>query len=264
MAQQVPHIYQQNFSKDYQQVHPLFFIAIGIGIGFAIGVLVTNAQQNPLAEFFDGLTPENVAPELLGLVLTYGIIEIVLRNNQKRQSETALKERLIRQMGSTVNSDAIHAIEELRAHGWLMDGSMNKANLQLANLMGADLTMANLMKSSLMGANLERVKLMGAKLEFVKLTFANLIGANLEWADLEWTNFWYADLERANLMNANLKQADMVGANLVGVKLKNAKLMGAEFDNNTILPDGENWTPDTDMTRFTDPDHPHFWEPPSN
>jgi hypothetical protein len=26
-----------------------------------------------------------------------------------------------------------------------------------------------------------------------------------------------------------------------------------------VLPDGTRWTPDTDMERFTDPQHPAFW-----
>ncbi|MEL6152396.1 MAG: hypothetical protein AAFR56_22390, partial [Chloroflexota bacterium] len=46
------------------------------------------------------------------------------------------------------------------------------------------------------------------------------------------------------------------------------------FDETTILPDSDlrdyadgskrisrPWTPETDMTRYTDPDHPDFWQP---
>ena len=32
-----------------------------------------------------------------------------------------------------------------------------------------------------------------------------------------------------------------------------------EFNEKTKLPDGKKWTPDTDMARFTDPEHPDFW-----
>ena len=38
-----------------------------------------------------------------------------------------------------------------------------------------------------------------------------------------------------------------------------ANLTGADFAEDTRLPDGTHWTPDTDITRFTDPDHPRFW-----
>jgi len=41
--------------------------------------------------------------------------------------------------------------------------------------------------------------------------------------------------------------------------LQGATLDGATFDQTTTLPDKTLWTPDTDMTRFTDPDHPQFW-----
>ena len=50
------------------------------------------------------------------------------------------------------------------------------------------------------------------------------------------------------LYDGSLQGADLLGANL----------QGARFDY-TTLPDGTKWIPDTDMTRFTDPDHPDFW-----
>jgi uncharacterized protein YjbI with pentapeptide repeats len=55
---------------------------------------------------------------------------------------------------------------------------------------------------------------------------------------------------------ANLGEVNLGGANLQGAILKRANL-----DEFTILPDGTKWTPDTDMARFTDPDHPDFWRP---
>ena len=36
---------------------------------------------------------------------------------------------------------------------------------------------------------------------------------------------------------------------------------GAQFDEQTILPDGTNWTTQTVIARFTDPQHPYFWQP---
>jgi hypothetical protein len=55
-------------------------------------------------------------------------------------------------------------------------------------------------------------------------------------------------------MSFNMPRIGLSGANLQG-----ADLTGAKFDENTTLPDGTKWTPDTDMTRFTDPEHPEFW-----
>jgi hypothetical protein len=83
-------------------------------------------------------------------------------------------------------------------------------------------------------------------------------------ADLGCVNLNDANLRTANLRGTNLQGADLSGANLQG-----AHLTDAIFDEDTILPDAEYdsgiypsyWTPDTDMARFTDPDHPDFWDP---
>lgn len=34
---------------------------------------------------------------------------------------------------------------------------------------------------------------------------------------------------------------------------------GAYFEETTILPNGVYWTSKTDMSRFTDPEHPDYW-----
>ena len=54
-------------------------------------------------------------------------------------------------------------------------------------------------------------------------------------------------------------RADLASADLFGADLMYANLTGADFAEDTRLPDGTHWTPDTDITRFTDPDHPRFW-----
>lgn len=86
----------------------------------------------------------------------------------------------------------------------------------------------------------------------------------LEGAALQGANLWHADLQRAylghaDLQGANLGYADLRGAILERAKLQGAYLGRAHFDEDTILPDGTRWTPDTDMARFTDPEHPNFW-----
>jgi hypothetical protein len=61
---------------------------------------------------------------------------------------------------------------------------------------------------------------------------------------------------------------------LLEANLLNANLTDAKFDETTVLPDAVweyvtqtdinitgYWTPDTDMSRFTDPEHPDFWDP---
>lgn len=140
--------------------------------------------------------------------------------SDEQRNEDELRQRLIRKMQSKDNSIALNALQELRAHGWLRDGSLEEANLDRVNLQGAKFGEANLPGVSLAYANLQEV-------------------------DLEYTN---------------LQGAILWGTNLQG---SNAGL--AKFDEETALPDDNldgkrsYWSSDTDMTRFTDPDHPNFW-----
>ena len=41
--------------------------------------------------------------------------------------------------------------------------------------------------------------------------------------------------------------------------LPDAEYIGDDDDGNSIFD--KYWTPDTDMTRYTNPEHPDFWEP---
>ena len=127
------------------------------------------------------------------------------------------KDELIAQLGSRENDAALAAAGDLRRWGWLMDGSIQWANLAGANLLGADLTEADLR-----GANLTKANLEGAI-----LTEADLRGANLTRANLEGAILVEANLEGANLMGANLMEALLAGANLTRANLAGANLMRA-------------------------------------
>jgi hypothetical protein len=238
----------------------------------------------------------NLGTEMGGAVVTFVLIDLILASRDKQESEQqkAQEEKadLIAHMGSEVREVAIAAADELRRIGWLKDGSTAYAVLRRADLSGADLTGA-----MLEGANLHRAILKGADLWQATLRHADLSGAWLHearlWdANLEGANLWQArihgtDLRRANLreallngtrlQGADLRQAKLEGANLTGARLQEAKLQGAslrdadlegalldeaEFDAQTILPDGSAWTPDIDLTRFTNPDHPECFRPP--
>lgn len=169
----------------------------------------------------------NLGTELIGAVLVYILLQLFLgRESRKRE--------LIEKMGSTVHDVAIEAVEELRHRGWLSDGSLRGAHLVAAHLEGANLIFAHLERALLMDAHLE--------------------GAHLVAAHLERAFLMAANLERAHLGAAHLEGAFLQDAHLEGVRLG-----GASFDETTTLPDGTRWVPDTDLARFTDPDHPDFW-----
>ena len=104
----------------------------------------------------------NFGTEMGGAVVTFVLIEQVIGSG-KRKSD------LIAQLGSTINEEAKRAVEELRRHGWLRDGSLRGielmgANLREAGLSGADLQNAALVGTALQGANLLRAKLQGVYL----------------------------------------------------------------------------------------------------
>jgi uncharacterized protein YjbI with pentapeptide repeats len=141
-------------------------------------------------------------------------------------------------------------LDDLRAGDLLRGVPLSRADLRGAHLEGADLGRAHLGQVNLQGAQLS-----GASLQEACLWRANLLGAHLEQANLQGADLREADLQGADLQRANLQGADLEGANLQG-----AVLEGAGFDEETILPSyPSRWTPDTDLTHFTDPDHPSFW-----
>ena len=78
--------------------------------------------------------------------------------------------------------------------------------------------------------------------------------AHLRKANLKGANLLFADLRLVDLKEANLQQVDLREA-----KLQQANLEGAEWDEKTIMPDGTQWTSNSDLRRFTNPNHPRFW-----
>jgi uncharacterized protein YjbI with pentapeptide repeats len=212
-------------------------IVAGLLGGAVVSIVL---EQVFLSHSLNGLCL-NLATELIGAVATFILINQIVGGGEE-------KERLIAQLGSVVNEEAIRAVEELRRHGWLRDGSLQGAPLEDANLQGAGLYHANLQGAHLWRANLQGVHLNWANLQEAELNFANLQGVHLGAANLQGARLTSANLQRARLWKANLQGAELAEANLQG-----ASLVDNKVDENTVLPDGTHWTHDTDMDRFTDP-----------
>jgi uncharacterized protein YjbI with pentapeptide repeats len=116
--------------------------------------------------------------------------------------------QLIRKLRSPENKVVLQAVEELRARGWLEDGSLKGIPLCYAHLQNADLFKAGLIKVDLHQANLESVDLSLANLEGAKLARANLRNANLDEVNLQGADLFKANLEGAhNLNERQLSQA---------------------------------------------------------
>lgn len=207
-------------------------LLLGIGIGMTIGsARAFNIGASRSSPWWDDFL-QNFGTEMFGAFLTFFLIEVLVHY---RRADEAQKAVLIPQMSSPDNAFAREAARQLQARGWLEDGSMKGAYLFGANLQG----------SSLVGANLQAVQLIGANLQGTNLRLANLQDALLVDANLREADLTHADLRRANLLRADLHAVDFHRASL---------------SEDTRLPDASMWTPDTDMTRFTDPDHPEFYE----
>jgi uncharacterized protein YjbI with pentapeptide repeats len=166
------------------------------------------------------------------------------------------------QEASFVNADLRHA-------------NLSHAKLQQATLMYTDLQQANLWCAKLQGADLMWAKLQQAELAFSHLENASAGLANFQQCYLYMAYLQNADLRSSNLQDAYLAYAKLQNAILVKANLRNAILKNTEFNEKTVLPDAEAislddegnkiyskyWTPETDMTRYTNPEHPDFWSP---
>lgn len=187
---------------------------------------------------------QNLVPEAIGIVFTVLIIDSLYRRREREREERELKARLIRELGSSVNEVAKRAAEELRAHGWIKNGSLQNISLSYADLQGANLSRADLKESSFIQTNLQDGDLSYADLQNAHLGDADLQGAYVVATNLQGAKLWRTKLQGSFIDEANLQAAD---------------LQQARFDTSTRLPDANYWMPDTDLRRFTDPTHPDFW-----
>ena len=234
----------QNQQEDWRNVefkYDRFFYEISFGIFLVIVAVLIGFVLFPNDRGFQG----NLYTTIVGVLITIFVLdrraerreeERTRQREMEKQAEALEQEkaRLIRQMGSTINEEAIRAVEELYLRRWLSDGSLQMAYLRHANLKGVHLEAANLEKAILAYVNLNEADLL----------FGNLEGANLEGANLEKANLAFVNFNDANLLDASLKKAH---------------LDRTKFDPLSILPDGTHWTSDADLRRFTDPTHPNFW-----
>ena len=189
-------------------------------VGFVLGLLAY-PLVTIITSDFEGFM-ENLVPEAVGITFTVLFIDQLNRRRDERRQIEELRERLVREAGSTSNEVAKAAISELYKRGWLRgeDGLLAGTNLYYANLAGANLYYANLVRTSLRGTNLSGADLIGADLTGADLGAASLRDAKLIWEDPR---------------TGERRQASMTGTT---------------FNERTILPDGTRWKPGTDMRAF--------------
>lgn len=107
----------------------------------------------------------NLSTELIGAIITYGIIDRMIKASADNRE---LKKRLIRRLENPDTGVTWETLAELRDHGWLQDGSFYGWFLQRANLEGAYLR-----DWQTNGLGLYRSNLTGAKIEVEQLVVMN-------------------------------------------------------------------------------------------
>ncbi|MEL7236777.1 MAG: pentapeptide repeat-containing protein, partial [Chloroflexota bacterium] len=141
-----------------------------------------------------------------------------------------------------------------------------------------DLSDARLSNSIFTECFMEESDLQNADLTNADFSRSGMYCAKLQGATLNGTCFQGTDLHAADLRGVTLADVDLRGAELTICSMEGATLENVLFDENTVLPDARilpqdviratgkrfdrYWTPDTDMTRYTDPEHSQFWQPP--
>lgn len=196
------------------------------------------------------LQPRWVIAALLTTVGT-ALLVLWIAPPQQRVDQDELRRMLMDRLRSGENDTAQMAAEDLAYYGWLTDGSLE----------GIDLSGANLVAANLIGANLPRANLQNADLGSASLNRAQLPGANFADANLYAATLTGSSLHEANFSGADLRVADLKNADLSGANLTGASLSGAQWNESTRLPDGSMWSPETDLGRFTDAQHPDYWQP---
>jgi uncharacterized protein YjbI with pentapeptide repeats len=184
----------------------------------------------------------NLYTDFTSFIFSSILIVLILNLFSKNRAITELRERLVRESGSSVNSIAKNAVDQLRKLDWLKSGKsllagadLFLANLDSANLSFSDLSKAKLTRAILRNANLTKANIELAKIEQADLENADLEGANLIMTECIGSNFKNADLKVALLSKAILRDADLSNALLIRADLTKCDLTFASLKNAKLL-----------------------------
>ncbi|MEM9951763.1 MAG: pentapeptide repeat-containing protein [Chloroflexota bacterium] len=238
---------------DIQSIHQQYLPFYNIGGGLAlilIGIWIGSL-------IFTSGYFTNVYTEALSVIATIVVLD---RLNDWRE-ERRLKARLRREATSRDNSTALNAIDWLRAENWLTldnrehllrEQKLSRANLQDAYLYQADLENCNFYKSTLRDADISKANLRGAYLHNANLANASAFGTDFRGACL-----WYANMRNMRHLDKAIFDETTILPDSRPLYDENGEVM--TDDNELILFDFY-WTPEIDMSRYTNPEHRDFWD----
>ncbi len=224
--------------------------------GLLFGLLISPA----LAQLSDNLKAfvDNLIPEAIGIVFTVLILDRLAENRNRDE----LKARLFNELRSSAVGQGTAALAWLKREKWIEPDSLIGAELHRVNWQNAFVGNLSLENANLNGAILSNVsnqvtERAGQRIEH-PINFRN---ASLKYAQLDEAVLIGADFRGAQLTHANLENAVLVNANLEGADLSEANLHNVNLTG-AILPDSTVWSSEVDMKRFTNAEHPNFWQAP--
>lgn len=172
---------------------------------------------------------------------------------------------------------------------YFVESNLQRVDFDYANLERVNFHCADLSEAGFMSANLKNAELSATRAYQTSFYMAHMQRATIRHVDLSNCDFTDSDLhgvdltrtvlrdslfQSTNLAKANLERACLLNVGLMDANLTGANFNRTRFDEQTILPDAKfvefvdgkpmfdkYWTPDTDMSKYTDPNHPDFWQP---
>ena len=235
--------------KYYYLVAFLVLLLMALSLGFISATFGKSKQKVGSKNWWlivFRISIQDLRSEILGAAITFVFLGVAIDAGTANENEYQRKQFLEQQLSSSNSLIAQTAYDELVFMRWLYDGSLEYSSLSNANLDGLDFSDANLHRASLSNANLIGTGFDSAILTQVSFRNANACGTNFRLANLQ-----KADFEGANLSYANFELADLQGVDLTNANLKGASFLFTEFDTRTILPDGSNWSDDTNISLYT-------------
>ncbi|MBA4384192.1 MAG: hypothetical protein C0410_05605 [Anaerolinea sp.] len=184
----------------------------------------------------------NLGTGLGGSLLTYLLLESLIGRMLVRDESKA---RLVRELGSRDNADALKAAREIVDNGWHKDGALRNMILEHANLDYVELHQADLTKSMISGSSFRHAI----------FNYATFIGAVLHNTDFTCADFFSADLREVDFIGERWYRrgffrehgvTNLAGARFNRVDLSNCQismeqLASLESLEDATMPDGRKW-----------------------
>ncbi|RUT71733.1 pentapeptide repeat-containing protein [Flavobacterium cupreum] len=191
-----------------------------VGYSFLIlGILLLLLHKYPANWYFSGFIKEiyaNLSCELMSIAITILLINYLY----EKREESNNKRRLIRELGSEDKGFTSRALKEIKELGYLVDGTLNGADLSSANLEGLDFT----------GANLQNVNFSKARLTNSIFKGVQFEGVRLDGAEARQCNF-----ERSVFNNVSLKGSNLYSAIFIGCQISNADFLKAKIEQTEFI-----------------------------